>query len=59
MEQKEAFRSWGVMADWDCGYYTTNNNEYIMNQLHVFYDLCEKGLIYRDLKPVYWSPSSR
>ncbi|KAL5008395.1 hypothetical protein ScPMuIL_013976 [Solemya velum] len=56
--QQEAFRSWGVMADWD-KYYTTYSREYQINQLDVFHQMYDKDLIYRDVMPVYWSPSSR
>ncbi|KAL1138903.1 hypothetical protein AAG570_008965 [Ranatra chinensis] len=58
-DQKEVFRSWGVMADWDNDCYYTYDPSYIKNQLIQFYQLFKKGLIYRDLKPVYWSPSSK
>lgn len=58
--QQEAFKSWGVMADWqDSGCYFTNETSYVVNQLNQFINLYEKKLIYRDFKPVYWSPSSR
>ncbi|KAF6212620.1 hypothetical protein GE061_013146 [Apolygus lucorum] len=60
-EQKHVFRSWGIMADWDSpdGCYRTFDHSYVTNQLEQFYKLYEKGLIYRNLKPVYWSPSAR
>ncbi|XP_026750384.2 isoleucine--tRNA ligase, mitochondrial [Galleria mellonella] len=57
-KQKAAFESWGVMADWNHCYLTLNNN-YVQNQLRQFYKMYKSGLIYRALKPVYWSPSSR
>lgn len=60
--QKSQFRSWGILSDWDAsnkGLYFTFNSDFICNQLQLFLNLYEKGLIYRDLKPVYWSPSSR
>lgn len=49
------------MADWNNSetIYRTLDASYIRNQLKVFYQLYEKELIYRDLKPVYWSPSSK
>ncbi|XP_076241877.1 isoleucyl-tRNA synthetase, mitochondrial [Calliopsis andreniformis] len=60
VKQKEAFQSWGVMADWnESGCYFTNNPSYIKNQLHQFIKLYEKGIVFRDFMPVYWSPSSR
>lgn len=61
IKQKNEFESWGVTADWDspnCTYQTFDA-KYIKNELELFYKLYEKKLIYRDLKPVYWSPSSK
>ncbi|OXU30324.1 hypothetical protein TSAR_014921 [Trichomalopsis sarcophagae] len=59
-KQRQVFSSWGVMADWkDNGCYFTNTVAYIVNQLNQFYNLYEKNLVYRDFKPVHWSPSSR
>uniref|UniRef100_A0A1A9W7X8 isoleucine--tRNA ligase n=1 Tax=Glossina brevipalpis TaxID=37001 RepID=A0A1A9W7X8_9MUSC len=59
--QKNQFRSWGVLANWNDikKVYLTFNANFIVKQLHLFFNIYEKGLIYRDLKPVYWSPSSR
>lgn len=56
-KQKKAFISWGVIGDYENAY-KTFNKDYIQNQLQQFYTLYEKNLIYRDFKPVYWSPSS-
>lgn len=59
--QKDEFQSWAVMADWlsQDRLYFTFSKEFIIKQLHLFLDFYEKGLIYRDLKPVFWSPSSK
>lgn len=57
--QKAQFESWGVMADWDKQCYRTLDNGYVKSQLELFYEMYEKGLIFRALKPVYWSPSSK
>ncbi|KAH8286424.1 hypothetical protein KR054_008863 [Drosophila jambulina] len=58
--QKDEFSSWGILANWRKNdIYMTFQPEFIVNQLQMFYDLYERGLVYRDLKPVYWSPSSR
>lgn len=57
-KQKAAFKSWGVIGDWENSYLTCNPN-YVKNQLEQFYGLFERGLVFRDFKPVYWSPSSR
>ncbi|KAF5277479.1 hypothetical protein FQR65_LT03816 [Abscondita terminalis] len=56
--QKSAFQSWGVIGDWNSPY-LTYDNEYVKNQMENFMKLYEKGLVFRDVKPVYWSPSSR
>ncbi|XP_041353024.1 isoleucine--tRNA ligase, mitochondrial-like [Gigantopelta aegis] len=57
--QKESFRRWGVMADWNNNCYTTFSPQYQADQIQIFYSLFEKGYIYQDYMPVYWSPSSR
>ncbi|XP_051156540.1 isoleucine--tRNA ligase, mitochondrial [Leptopilina boulardi] len=59
-KQKDAFASWGVVADWKkSGCYFTNSTSFLTNELRQFINLYEKKLIYRDFKPVHWSPSSR
>ena len=55
--QKEAFKRWGVLADWD-NPYITMAPDYEANQIHVFHEMFKRGCIYRGFKPVYWSPSS-
>lgn len=59
-KQKRSFESWGVTGSWhDSSHiYKTFDKSYIKNQLKVFYQMYERGLIFRDLKPVYFSPSS-
>lgn len=39
-DQKEAFRSWGVMADWDKCYFTFDK-QYMKNLLRQFHGLYE------------------
>ncbi|KAF1934113.1 isoleucyl-tRNA synthetase [Didymella exigua CBS 183.55] len=56
--QKHGFREWGVMGDWDNAYKTMEKG-FELRQLEVFKKMWEKGLVYRQFKPVYWSPSSR
>ncbi|XP_058813036.1 isoleucine--tRNA ligase, mitochondrial [Topomyia yanbarensis] len=60
-KQRTEFEQWGVTADWTekRSWYRTLDSSYITAQLKLFAELFEKGLIYRDLKPVYWSPSSK
>ncbi|KAF1830155.1 isoleucyl-tRNA synthetase-like protein [Decorospora gaudefroyi] len=57
-EQKQGFKEWAVMGDWDDAYKTMERG-FEIRQLEVFKTMFEKGLIYRQFKPVYWSPSSR
>uniref|UniRef100_A0A0A1XDI3 isoleucine--tRNA ligase n=1 Tax=Zeugodacus cucurbitae TaxID=28588 RepID=A0A0A1XDI3_ZEUCU len=59
--QLNEFRSWGILSDWsnEENIYLTMRPRFIINQLNMFIDFYERGLVYRDLKPVYWSPSSR
>ncbi|KFB47061.1 AGAP003156-PA-like protein [Anopheles sinensis] len=61
-KQKNEFESWGITGSWNDtanGYYRTLDPGYIRAQLRLFYELYERKLVYRDLKPVYWSPSSQ
>lgn len=55
--QMNSFKRWGVSADWNDPYVTLSP-DYVSTQLRAFGRLIEKGLVYRDHKPVYWSPSS-
>jgi isoleucyl-tRNA synthetase len=56
--QRSGFRRWGIWADWDQPYLTLNK-EYEAAQIGVFGQMVLAGHIYRGLKPVHWSPSSR
>jgi isoleucyl-tRNA synthetase len=56
--QKAGFKEWAVMGDWDNAY-KTMDKDFEVRQLDVFMKMFQKGLIYRQFKPVYWSPSSR
>lgn len=51
----EEFKRLGIMGAWDKPY-VTMSPEYEQAELLVFADMVERGLIYRDLKPVYWCP---
>ena len=57
-DQKKSFRQWGIMADWDNAWKTMDKS-FEVKQLEVFKRMVNRGLIYRQRKPVYWSPSSR
>ncbi len=56
--QMDGFRRWGIWADWDNSYLTLHK-DYEAAQIRLFGDMALKGYIYRGLKPVHWSPSSR
>ncbi|MGL4335649.1 MAG: isoleucine--tRNA ligase [Turicibacter sp.] len=55
--QKEQFKRLGVLGDWDNPYITLQK-EYEAQQISVFGKMVKDGLIYKGLKPIYWSPSS-
>ncbi len=56
--QKLGFQRWGIWADWDAPYLTLQKG-YEAAQIGVFGSMVLAGHIYRGLKPVHWSPSSR
>ncbi len=56
--QKLGFQRMGVWAEWDKPYLTLQP-EYEAAQIGVFGQMVLKGYIYRGLKPVHWSPSSK
>ncbi|OXB68299.1 hypothetical protein ASZ78_015239 [Callipepla squamata] len=57
-KQKASFIRWGIMADWaNC--YRTFDPKYEANQLRIFHKMYDKGFIYQDYKPVFWSPSAK
>jgi isoleucyl-tRNA synthetase len=58
-KQMSSFKRWGVMADWQNDCYYTFNKDYEVEQLETFFQMYDKGFIYQDYMPVFWSPSSR
>jgi isoleucyl-tRNA synthetase len=56
-KQKEQFKELNIIGDWDHPY-ITYDKEFEAKQIEVFAIMAQKGLIYKGLKPVYWSPSS-
>lgn len=56
-KQKKGFKELNVLADWDHPYITLQK-ELEARQIEVFAEMAKKGLIFKGLKPVYWSPSS-
>ncbi|WP_061546772.1 isoleucine--tRNA ligase [Cylindrospermopsis raciborskii] len=57
-EQLSSFKRYGIWSDWDHPYLTLQP-EYEAAQIGVFGRMYLKGYIYRGLKPVHWSPSSK
>ena len=56
--QKQGFQRWGIWGEWDTPYLTLQKR-YEAAQIEVFGRMVLAGHIYRGLKPVHWSPSSR
>jgi len=56
--QRLGFERWGIWGDWERPYLTLNKG-YEAAQIGVFGRMALAGHIYRGLKPVHWSPSSR
>jgi isoleucyl-tRNA synthetase len=56
--QRQNFKRYGIWGDWDNPYLTLKP-EYEAAQIGVFGQMFLKGYIYRGLKPVHWSPSSK
>jgi isoleucyl-tRNA synthetase len=57
-EQRQSFVRWGVMADWHAPY-TTMQPRYEAAQLGVLRAMLRRGLLFRGVRPVHWSPASR
>ncbi len=57
-QQSKSFQRYGVWGDWKHPYLTLKP-EYEAAQIGVFGQMVLKGYIYRGLKPVHWSPSSK
>jgi isoleucyl-tRNA synthetase len=51
--QRTQFERIGVLGRWQAPY-TTMSNQYEATTLKAFYELFERGFVYRGLKPVYW-----
>ncbi len=56
-KQKSGFKQLNILADFDHPYITLQK-EMEARQIEVFAEMTKKGLIFKGLKPVYWSPSS-
>lgn len=55
--QINQFKALGLLTDF-ADYYVTYDKKYEAEQIKVFAKMVEKKLVYRNLYPVYWSPSS-
>jgi len=57
-DQRQNFKRYAIWGDWDNPYLTLQP-EYEAAQIGVFGQMFFQGYIYRGLKPVHWSPSSK
>ena len=57
VNQMQQFKRLGIQGDWENPYMTLAK-EFEAEQLLVFAKMAADGLIYKGLKPIYWSPSS-
>ncbi|MGM9899304.1 MAG: isoleucine--tRNA ligase [Bacilli bacterium] len=55
--QKAGFKRLGILGEWNHPYITLDH-KYEAEQIRAFGLMASKGLIFKGLKPVYWSPSS-
>lgn len=55
--QKKGFKRLGILGEWNDPYITLNHH-YEAEQIRCFGAMAKKNLIFKGLKPVYWSPSS-
>ena len=56
--QREEFRRLGVIADWDNPYLTMDDT-YEKQTVVELEKFAKAGLLYKDLKPVFWCPNHR
>ncbi len=56
-KQKIQFERLGILGEWDHPY-ITYDKDFEASQIKMFAKMVGRGLIYKGLKPVYWSPSS-
>lgn len=55
--QMADFKALGTIGDYDNPYITLNK-DYEAHQIAIFAKMALRGMIYKGLRPVYWSPSS-
>jgi len=56
-KQKIQFERLGILGEWDAPY-ITYDKEFEASQIKIFAKMVDRGLVYKGLKPVFWSPSS-
>ncbi len=56
--QRNEFKRLGGLGDWNHPYVTLTH-DYEAKQIEIFSNMCQKGLIYKGLKPVYWCPDCK
>ncbi|QTX02890.1 isoleucyl-tRNA synthetase [Candidatus Phytoplasma luffae] len=54
-KQKEMFQRLGILGQWEKPYLTLDNS-FIAEEIKIFSKMIEQKLIFKKLKPVYWSP---
>ncbi|TQC51318.1 isoleucine--tRNA ligase [Mycoplasmopsis mucosicanis] len=57
-QQKQQFQQMQLLSDFE-RYYVTLEPKFVAQQLRLFKKMVIEGLVYKGLKPVYWSPSSQ
>ncbi len=57
-KQREGFKRLGILGDWGHPYLTMSQ-EYETAIMQSFVELVAKGHVYRGLRPIIWSPSTR
>ncbi|WFQ92562.1 isoleucine--tRNA ligase [Mycoplasma feriruminatoris] len=55
--QANQFNRLGMFTDYETKYVTLTH-DFEMSELRLFEKMYQKGLVYKDAKPIYWSPSS-
>ncbi len=56
--QLNQFKKMNLLTDFK-DYYVTLDKRYEAKQIEIFAKMVDQKIIYRDLKPIYWSPSSQ
>ncbi|MDV3166825.1 MAG: isoleucine--tRNA ligase [Vigna little leaf phytoplasma] len=54
-KQKESFKRLGILGDWNNSYLTCDNT-FVANEIRIFGKMIAQNFIFKQLKPIYWSP---